>query len=324
MKTKPAASMVLRLLFSLALLLVVTGLFSQSAHAQLNGFNIKGDMGLKAGSQAPPGVYIGTVYYRYGSDTIRNKDGDKLPIKPDLTVTIGGVLVNMVTKKKFLGANYGFVAVLPIANGRIEFPRTTNATGVGLSDLYIQPVNLGWHFKQADVTTGYAFFAPTGRYTPGASDNTGLGMWGHELSLGTTVYLTENKAWHAATNAAFEFHSKKQDSIAQVGNLLTMEGGVGRSFFQGAANLGFVYYSQWKLSDDTLTGLPALLVTGKNSSSGIGPEIGLPIARKKTLYGFVTFRYFHEVATHTTTQGDGVFLMLTFLTKPIHAAAKGQ
>jgi len=35
-------------------MLLVVSLLSQPAMAQLNGFNIKGDMGLQAGSQPPP------------------------------------------------------------------------------------------------------------------------------------------------------------------------------------------------------------------------------------------------------------------------------
>jgi hypothetical protein len=30
--------------------------------------------------------------------------------------------------------------------------------------------------KRADATAGYTIFVPTGRYTDGASNNTGLGM----------------------------------------------------------------------------------------------------------------------------------------------------
>ena len=308
------------------LLVVVAILISQPAHAQLNGANIKGDLGLKAGSQPPPGAYITTFFLHYGAGQIRNKDGNRFPLTGDLDLNGGAVAFNLVTKKKFLGANYGFMAVVPFLNGKIETPRLDQKTGIGFSDIYIQPVNLGWHFKRADVTTSYGFFAPTGRYAPGARDNTGLGMWSQELNLGTTVYLTENKAWHAATNAAFEFHSHKEDSPAQVGNLLTLEGGVGRSFMDGGASLGFVYYSQWKLSDDKLTGLPALLVTGKNSVVGIGPEFQMAIAskKKKTLYGFLTFRYHREVAAHTTTQGDTFTLMLTFLPKPLHLNGNGN
>jgi hypothetical protein len=79
-------------------------------------------------------------------------------------------------------------------------------------------------------------YMPTGRYTPGANDNTGLGMWGQELFIGGTVYLDRAKAWHAASTVSFEFHSKKQDSQAQVGNLMTLEGGFGRDFLKGAAS----------------------------------------------------------------------------------------
>jgi hypothetical protein len=54
-----------------------------------------------------------------------------------------------------------------------------------MSDSVIAPISFGWHFARADATTGYTIFMPTGRYTDGARDNTGLGMWGHELAVGT-------------------------------------------------------------------------------------------------------------------------------------------
>jgi hypothetical protein len=36
--------------------------------------------------------------------------------------------------------------------------------GSGFADTYVQPLNLGWHLKRADVNVGYAFNAPTGRF----------------------------------------------------------------------------------------------------------------------------------------------------------------
>ena len=68
-----------------------------------------------------------------------------------------------------------------------------------------------------------------------------------------------------STLAAVEFHGKKRHSEAEVGTLLTMEGGLGRNFANGAAKVGLVYVAQGKLSDDTLTGLPASLVRGWSS-----------------------------------------------------------
>lgn len=135
-----------RWLYTFAVLALV-GLSSQVAQAQLNGHNIKGDLGLKSGSQAPPGVYVGALYYRYGADEIHDKDGNKIVLPGELGLNAGAFLVNVVTKKKFLGANYAFLAVLPIANGKIEFPRLDQQTGIGLSDLYLQPLNLGLAFQ---------------------------------------------------------------------------------------------------------------------------------------------------------------------------------
>ena len=74
-------------------------------------------------------------------------------------------------------------------------------------------------------------------------------MWSYELSAGTTVFLDAAKAWSVATSAYWETHSKKVDQNVtiggklsqtgvKVGDLLTLEGGVGQSFIAGAASVG--------------------------------------------------------------------------------------
>ena len=68
-----------RCFYVCALLMVLFLSFApQSANAQLNGFNLKGDFGLASGSQAPPGAYYGFLYYRYGTDRINNQDGKQV------------------------------------------------------------------------------------------------------------------------------------------------------------------------------------------------------------------------------------------------------
>jgi len=299
--------------------LVIVGLCSlpRPAVAQLNGFNIKGDQGVKSGSQAPPGIYYGAPFYWYGTDTVKDEDGRAFSTTGELNMFLGGPLVNVVTTKTVLGGNYGFMAVFPFANVRAELPRLDNNPAPGISDMYVQPFNLGWHTNRADVLAGYGFFAPTGRYAAGANDNTGLGMWGHEVFAGSTVFFDEKKAWHAATTGAIEFHSGKEDSDARVGTLFTLEGGLGRSFLMGAASVGHSYYAQWKLTEDTLIGLPALILQGKNRVAGLGPEVTIPIATKNTVYGFLTARYQWEMGARTTTQGDALNVLVVLPLKPI-------
>ena len=43
-------------------------------------------------------------------------------------------------------------------------------------------------------------------------------MWGHEFGAGTTVYLTQDRKYHAATVVSLNFQSDKEDSTTHVGN----------------------------------------------------------------------------------------------------------
>jgi hypothetical protein len=308
--------------FSRMVIAVVLGCVSMvaPAEAQLNTQHIKGTVGLKSGSQPPPGVYfIAPLLYVYKADQVKDRNGDRLGLgHADLTSRIYGGGVNVVTKRKLFGGFYGFQVVFPVgANNRIQGTEIDANPGGGLSDSVIAPISIGWHFKRADATAGYAIFVPTGRYTDGASDNTGLGMWGHELSVGTTVYLTESRQWHAATLATFDFQSKKEDSETKVGNVMNLEGGLGGDFLKGGLTAGLNYYTSFKLTDDHIEGFPDILIRGKNKVFAVGPEVQLALAKANTLYGFLKVNYQWEVYARTTTQGSALTILATFLMKPL-------
>ena len=294
------------------------------ARAQLNTQHIKGTVGLKSGSQPPPGVYfIAPLYYVYRTDTVKGQKGDRLPLQADLTSHLYGVGISFVTPKKILGALYGAQIFLPAgANNRIQGTEIDNNPGAGLTDSAISPVLLGWHSKRADATAGYTVFVPTGRYTSGASNNTGLGMWGHELSVGTTAYLTASKQWHAATLATFDFQTHKEDSDTKVGNVMNLEGGLGGDFLKGGLTLGLDYYASFKLTDDRIDGIPGILIRGKNKVFALGPEVQFAIAKNNTVYGFLKVNYQWETYARTTTQGSELTVLATFLMKPLKIPTK--
>jgi hypothetical protein len=289
------------------------------AEAQLNTQHIKGTVGLKSGSQPPPGVYfIAPLFYVYKADEVKDRDGNGFGLGADLTSRIYGAGINAVTKKKLFGGFYGFQVIFPVgANNRIQGTEIDANPGAGLSDSVIAPIMLGWHFKRADATAGYSIFAPTGRYSDGASNNTGLGMWGQELSVGTTVYLNESRQWHAATLATFDFQSKKEDSETKVGNAMNLEGGLGGDFLKGGLTAGLNYYASFKLTDDHIEDFPNILIRGKNKVFALGPEVQLALAKNNTLYGFVKVNYQWEVYARTTTQGSELTILATFLMKPL-------
>jgi len=306
-----------RVRIAACLILTILGL-AAPALAQLNGQHIKGSVGLKAGSQPPPGGYVVIpVLYFYGADEVKNRNGDTLPITGNLNAAVFGAGLNVVTTRKVLGGSYGFSVILPWADNRLQGTEIDSNPGAGITDMAIQPISLGWHLKRADVMTGYTLFVPIGRYEDGASNNTGLGMWGHELALGTTVYLDSARKFHAGTMATFDFQSKKKDSDTKVGNILNLEGGLGGDFLKGGLTTGLSYYATFKLTGDQFDGFPNLVLPGKNKVFGIGPEGTLALAMRNTVYGFVTLRYQWEVYARTTTQGGAWNIQLVLLTKPI-------
>ncbi|HEU4694513.1 MAG TPA: transporter [Vicinamibacterales bacterium] len=293
-------------------------LLPHPAAAQLNTQHVKGVFGLKAGSQPPPGGYVvAPLLYIYNTDTVRNRNGGKLPIDADITGALFGAGYTHVTTKKVLGGYYGFGLLLAGANNRIQGTEIESNPGAGITDSVLTPATVGWHFKRADAQVQYTIYVPTGRYTDGAANNTGLGMWGHEIVFGGTSYLTEDRKYHAATAVSFNFQSKKEDSETKVGNAMNIEGGVGGDFLKGGLTVGLSYYWSLKLTGDHIEGLPQLLQPGKNRTFGLGPEVTLALARKNTVYGFMTAKYFWETYARSGTQGGAFILTASFLIQPL-------
>jgi hypothetical protein len=289
------------------------------AAAQLNTQHIKGGVGLKSGSQPPPHVYVIAPYvYVYKTDDVRDRNGDRLPIDADITSVAYAGGVSVVTSRKVLGGYYGFQVLFPVgANNRIQGTEIDANPGAGITDSAVVPINLGWHFERADAIASYTIYVPNGRYTDGALDNTGFGMWGQEVGFGTTVYLNEAKQYHASALVSFNFQSKKEDSETQVGNAMNIEGGVGADLLEGGLSVGLAYYWSGKLSQDHIEGLPGILIRGKNRVVGLGPEATLALAKGGTVYGFLRVSYQWEVYARTTTQGTAFQIAATFLVPPL-------
>ena len=232
--------------------------------AQQKGQWVPGQYGLNAGVIPDPGFTYANLTLNYSASQLNASNGNALP---GITGTYGfWVTENVfyyVPKYKFLGANFAPYISVNLANGSLvaELVGTNlsgNGGGEGLADTYVQPLNLGWHFKRADINAGYGFFAPTGRYTPGASNNVGSGYWGNDITSGTTVYLTKNKGTSANLFTDWEFHGTKQGiagSRVTPGQTFTIEWGLGQVLplkkdFSRLLQLGLIGYDQWQVSNN--------------------------------------------------------------------------
>jgi len=95
------------------------------AHAQLNTQHIKGTAGLKSGTQPPPHTYvIAPLVYVYTTDTVKEPNGNTLPVNESLTsAAYAGGVVEVTNRKMSLalvrnGVLYGFLKFNPASMAR--------------------------------------------------------------------------------------------------------------------------------------------------------------------------------------------------------------
>ena len=296
-------------------------LLASPTEAQFLGHNFTGDMGLMSGTQGPPGWNVAAMYLRYDGETLRGPDGESIAIDPDeqgsLDANAYAVAITWVAEKKILGGNYSFGIFPAFTDNRFEVPILSldEKVDTGFTDIYIQPINLGWHKQRADYIAGVGIYAPTGSYDVTADDNLGLGMWSFELFGGTTVYLDKAKSWHFATAAFYEIHTEKKGTDIKVGDILTLEGGLGKSWMEGALTAGIAYFAQWKVTDDRAGELQPILdelQLGRHRGYGFGPELTVPIATSKKLIGFINARFLWETGIRSQLEGTVFTLAASF------------
>jgi hypothetical protein len=301
---------------------------ASSANAQQKGQWMPGQMGLNAGVMPDPGVSIANLEINYSSDTLNDRNGNKIPgISGSYNVWVVENILYYVPKFKFLGAKVGFMIAQPtLANGSIDLdlgnpPQFTgSAGGYGFADTYVQPVQLGWSLKRLDIYAAYSFFAPTGRYVPGASNNVGMGFWGNDFLTGTTLYITKNKATSASLFTDYEIHGSKEGSNnthLTPGQAFTTEWGIGQILplkkdFSRLLQLGAVGYDQWQVSDN-----------GGTLSDGVTPASTIPgyavhaaglqvnyIMPAKALN--LTFKYYWEYSAKARPIGNTCAFGITY------------
>ena len=295
---------------SIAMLLGALSL-PATASAQLAGEHALVAFGLKAASQPPPGVFLAPLWFNWNVNDIVGRDGGKIPV--DLTVNSVALFGWLVTPKKLLGGTYGIEFVVPFVSNALELPRLGYETGVGLGlgDIYLMPVNLGWHLPRADFLAGLAVYFPTGTYTPNANDNHGMGMWSFELSGGSTLYFDKAQMFHFSALGYYEMHSGKEDQDLSVGSILTVEGGLGATFLKGAVSAGVAYGASWKMTDDSGDDFPSVVLPGRNHIYTLGPEVSLVGFYKPPWMISLTARYLWDVGAKSTFEGNRFALYAT-------------
>jgi hypothetical protein len=316
-----------RIKFVAALLAcVLIGSFS-SASAQQKPQWMPGEMGLNAGILPSPGFTYVNMDINYDAGSFNGPKGNAVPVTGTYNVWAVENIFYYVPDTKFLGGNLGFMVIFPtpatgslVADINVQgIPNLSGAGGgSGLADLWLQPFAVGWHLKRWDLQLGDAFMVPTGRYSPGATNNVGSGYFGNHLQTATTYYITKNKGTSANLFTDWEVHGQRQgtnNTYKTPGKTFTDEWGVGQILplkkdFSQLLQLGVVGYDQWQVTANggqvpvgsTGITLPASLLP-YYSVHAVGGQINYILPAKNfSLF----FKGYHEYSASSHTLGNTI------------------
>jgi hypothetical protein len=288
-----------------------------------------------------PGFY-GLIYnYYYTTDQLNDGDGDEVDTftlnpgpGPGLTVDVDVVLDVYVLapaliwapKWRPFGAKYAAYVLPTLATNSVQAGLSTatrvggsvsNDAGMGVGDLFVQPLWLGWAPEHWDLALGYGFYAPVGRYDTktvslplGASvevespDSIGLGFWTHQIQGALAWYPWLNKATAVTAVLTYEINQQKRAFDLTPGQNLTFNWGVSqylplRKDQHLLLEVGPAGYSSWQTTHDT--GSDARNGT-RDQVHAAGGQIGLAYVPWNLA---LTFHAFAELAAEARFQGDG-------------------
>jgi hypothetical protein len=273
-----------------------------------------------------PSPDLGRLFYvqynaYYTTDTYRDPAGNETdqitiegPLGRPITVDVDIDVDNWVLAPtlmwapgwEVLGAKYGGFIMIPVGNPsvaadlntEIGLGRSVQESQWGLGDVFFQPLWLQWALgEHVDLTAGYGFYAPSGKYEAGAADNVGLGFWAHQLQSAVRVRFDETGAAIVAVTG--EINHEKDGTDITPGSHVTLNWGIRKTLFDDWFQVGLAGYDTWQASNDAGSEVTRL---DKDEVHAAGVEIAVPKLG-------IQLKYMHEFEARDRFEGQMVSLM---------------
>jgi hypothetical protein len=176
----------------------------------------------------------------------------------------------------------------------------------GLGDAFVQPLRIGWRFSRYDISAGYTFYAPTGRFEPRGGGGIGRGFWTHQISAGGAVF-NKTRQWRASALASYDINGWKRGIDIKRGNTLQVQGGAGVTL--SGVLVGAAGFALWQVTDDLGADLPPALRGLRTRGYALGPELGVAIVPMRL---HAELRLQREFAARTRPEGYVLVAGLTY------------
>lgn len=232
------------------------------AHGQVRGMYSPGSTLTGAGTLAAPGFSYSNQLWSGSASELKGPNGDVLPLETFGATYIDNNTIIYVSKFKFLHAHIQLSLDIAFANGRFSLrdplvPGLTEAAAsAGLTNSVFVPFGLGWQWKHVDFQASYAASAPTGRYTPGASNNLNSGYWTNFLQTGATIYLNKSRSTQVSLFNAYAWNTTQEGTGIHPGQNDSLDYSLSQTFSLSRSGnwsllAGVAGYGQWQTTDNS-------------------------------------------------------------------------
>jgi hypothetical protein len=198
-----------------------------------------------------------------------------------LDLFVDFVAVSWTSTFTILGAHYGFVLAVPfiladaskgaslepvltLRRGSLALPvrqKSGWTTKGSISNIYLEPVSLGWHFQHLDLIVSSGFYVPSGPYNSDAKVNIGFGHWTGVFGLGGVFYPDPERTWSLSIYTHYLLYGSEMDRNYTLGDVVPFEWGAGKTFNLPSSTvkqitLGAVGYAQWQVAKNGINFTP--------------------------------------------------------------------
>ncbi len=256
--------------------------------------------GIDSSAAPPPGLYYLAYLVNYQIDSVSGLPGNN--------TGSASILANRVvwlTSHKFLGANYGMEALIPVQATSLTFNGIgVSSTSRGIGDIYLGPVVLSWAGADYGLVFAAGEWLSNGSYSSTDPSSLGLGYRSTMLTFGGTYYPDERKLWSVSALARFEKNGTQSQTGITPGDGLSVEWGIGREI-GGGKKIGLVGYVQNQTSSSSGPG-----ANPENPrKSGIGVEFDLPVMSQGMMLKFAGYKEYSASSGAT----KGTLLRMTIV-----------
>ena len=261
------------------------------------------------------GVYVRDDLNFYRGDLDETQQGGAVSIHADLDVIVNVSRATFVTGWRPFGLTQAFgvswVQAGSTLDGRFVTPGGTvrpDEETIGIGDLAVTPLLLGWDDGNWHGTTGFAIWIPIGSYQADRFVNPGRNYWSFGPHVAVS-WLDDESGWDLSLAALYVTNLENPATDYDSGNVLHFNGYAGKQVAPWL-KIGMAGYALQQVTGDSGSG--ATLGDFRARVFGLGPALrfGIDLGGGNELP--LLLKYYREFGAENTFEGNLVSIGTSF------------